>query len=212
MSSWSPTPEQRRKEAFWRTPPKDPTRAPRRAGVPYHARRSVGAREMPILMPSDFMPIGAHAGKHLHAVPADYLLWVNSKPWARRWRAWQPVADYLSRFPLPQAPSEALAQDGPLFYVDAARKHPTQIRIFQAGSSHLHCLPGWEDYLHAFALGALGLQREWYQNSALPHYDLTLTKHALALENGAQLISDPQLIEHKRQWIQFFQTLPKLPQ
>lgn len=230
MSSWSPTPEQRRKEAFWRTPPKDPTRAPRRAGVPYHARRSIAADGTRILMPDDFMPVGEHAGKHLRAVPADYLLWVNSQPWATRWTHWQPVADYLSRFPLPQSPSpdsDPQSQpsiDGsdphfaplcgqPIFYVDALRQHPTQIRCFKAGSAHLHCLPGFEDFLHAFVVGALHLSRDYYQPGRLPHYDLTVGKHQQALQHPCvQLISDRQLIAHKDQWLQFFQSRPKLPQ
>jgi len=231
MSSWSPTPEQRRKEAFWRTPPKDPTRAARRAGVPYHARRSIAADGTRILMPDDFMPVGEHAGKHLRAVPADYLLWVNSQPWAARWAHWQPVADYLSRFPLsgsgsdqplqtiangsgsdPSATANA-PQVQPIFYVDSLRQYPTHIRCFKAGSAHLHCLPGFEDFLHAFVVGALHLSRDYYQPGRLPHYDLTVGKHQQALQHPCvQLISDRQLIEHKTQWLQFFQSRPKLPQ
>lgn len=221
MSTWSLSNEQRRKEAFWRTKPKDPTRAFAKAGLPYYARRATTER---ILMPDDFMPVGEHAGKHLRAVPHDYLLWVNAQPWSKRWPHWQPVADYISRFLLDASDSQetivnncqqlSTAQPStPLFYVDRPRQWPTQIKCFKAGSSHLHCLPGWEDYLHAFTVGALGLSRDYYQPGKLPHYDLTLSKHAQALQHPCvQLIEDQQLISHKDQWLTFFQTKPKLPQ
>lgn len=218
MSTWSPSDEQRRKERFWRTPVPDPTRLAKRAGVPHYARRSVTRAGARVLMPDDFIPVGEHASKHLRAVPLDYLLWVNAQPWARHWPHWQPVADYISRFLLDASDSDHPASCiehpcGPLFFVDRIRKHPTPLRCFQPGSSHLHCLPGHEDRLHAFALGALGLDRQWYQNGALPHYDLTVVKHQQALSHPAvQEIPDRQLIDHKEQWLQFFRTKPKLPQ
>lgn len=206
MSVWSPSNEERNRERFWRTPPPDPTRLAKRAGVPHFAKRN----SLRALMPSDFIPIGEHAGKHLHAVPQDYLLWVNAQPWSKTWPQWQPVADYISRciiiFYDPPATT-------PLFFVDRLRKWPTAIRCFKAGSSHLHCLPGHEDRLHAFAVGALRLNRQWYQNGKLPHYDLTVGKHKQALSHPyVQEIPDLQLVEHKGQWIQYFQTKPKLPQ
>ena len=98
MSPWSASNAQLRKEKFWRTKPPDPTQPFRKAGVPYHARRSITAKGGRVLMPDDFMPIGPHAGKHLRAVPTDYLLWVNAQPWSQNWVQWHPIADFISRF------------------------------------------------------------------------------------------------------------------
>ena len=55
------------------------------------------------------------------------------------------------------------------------------------GSAHLTAdVP---EELHAFA-AFLGLQRRWFQAHSLhPHYDLSLAKHARALELGALLVS-----------------------
>lgn len=206
MSTWSQSTAERRKEAFWRSKPKDPTRAFAKAGVPYY-RQGKGR----VLMPDDFMPLGPHAGKHLRAVPPDYLLCVNAQPWSRNWVQWQPVADFIDRFLLdasdadlhvPQSPSL------PLIFADRLRVWPTAIKCFKEGSSHLHCLPGWEDYLHTFAIGALALNRDWYQNRLLPHYDLTVRKHRLALECGAVEIPDAQLRDHTHLWKKFRQTAP----
>lgn len=201
MSVWSQSNDQLRRERFWRTPPKDPTAA---------ARRGVGSYFRPghnrVLMPDDFMPVGEHAGKHLRAVPADYLAWVDAQPWSHHWDSWLPVKDYLTRFPV-----EGNADTPVRFYVDSLKQWPTQIRCFKAGSSHLHCLPGWEDFLHAFVVGGLKLSRDYYQPGALPHYDLTVGKHHQALKNACVTeIPDPRLIEHKRQWLQFFRTQPRL--
>lgn len=220
MSTWSLSHEQKRKEAFWRSKPKDPTRAFAKAGLPYHARRSVTATGTRILMPDDFMPVGEHTGKHLRAVPLDYLLWVNAQPWSKRWLHWQPVADYISRFITDASDAQETTvnhrqppQTTAIFFIDRLRPWPTQIKCFKAGSAHLHCLPGWEDYLHAFVVGALGLSRDYYQPGKLPHYDVTVGKHQQALQHPCvQLIPDEQLIAHKEQWLQFFRTRPKLPQ
>lgn len=211
MSQWSQSNDQLRKERFWRTPPPDPTRRAARAGVPYY-RTGKGR----VLMPDDFMPVGPHARKHLRAVPNDYLLWVNAQPWSKCWVQWQPVADYISRFLIdasdagPSTVNHGQPSPTPVIFVDRLRVWPTAIKCFKAGSAHLHTLPGWEDYLHTFAMGALALDPRWYQTGALPHYDVTVRKHALALELGVQQIPDRQLIAHKEQWLQFFRTKPKL--
>ena len=195
-----------RRHRFWNTAPADPTAASRKGKGSYfrpgHNR---------VLMPDSFIPCGEHAGKTLRAVPLDYLLWVNAQPWAAQWDSWQPVADYISRFItldhetqniLPHLPT-------PAFYVDRLRAWPTKIRCFKDGSSHLHCLPGNEDLLHAFAVGGLNLSRDWYQPGALPHYDLTKSRHEHARRLGAVLIEAPQLIDHKNTWLEFFRTKPK---
>lgn len=213
MSTWSLSNEQRERERFWRTPVPDPTRAPKRAGVPHFAKRNT----LRALMPSDFIPVGEHAGKHLHAVPKDYLLWVNAQPWAKDWPQWQPIADYIDRHLIDASDSDRIEQyredTTPIFFVDRLRQYPTQLRCFKAGSAHLHCLPGHEDRLHAFAVGYLRLSRDYYQPGALPHYDLTVTKHQQALQyRCVELIPDKQMIQHKEQWLQFFRTKPHLPQ
>lgn len=199
MSIWSRSAAEQARERFWRTPPQDPTRAFKKSGTPYfrpgHDR---------VLMPDDFMPVGEHARKHLRSVHPEYLLWVDRQPWSRRWDAWKPVSDYISRFP-PSIENLAMPPDD-ILYVDALRKHPTRIPCFQKGSAHLHTLPGFEDLLHAFVVGALSLSRDWYQPGKLPHYDLTVNKHAQALRYGVRLISDSQLIAHKDTWVQYFRS------
>jgi hypothetical protein len=58
-----------------------------------------------------------------------------------------------------------------------------------------HMLADTPDELHAMA-DAIGLRREWFQdNKDHPHYDLSLTKRALALQNGAIEINNRQLVE-----------------
>lgn len=175
------------------------------------ARRGLGNYFRPghdrILMPDDFMPCGEHAGKHLRAVPPDYLLWVDAQPWSAHWDAWLPVKDYLTRF----NQERRTTNQEPLFYVDPLQKWPTKIRCFKDGSSHLHTLPGWEDYLHAFVVGALKLSRDYYQPGQLPHYDLTVGKHHHALKwNCVQQIDKHQLITHRDQWLQFYRSKPQM--
>ncbi|MBN8422854.1 MAG: hypothetical protein J0L73_28355 [Verrucomicrobia bacterium] len=213
MSAWSLSNEEQARERFWRTPVPDPTRTSKRAGVAHFAKRNT----LRALMPSDFIPIGEHQGKHLHAVPHDYLLWVNAQPWSKTWPQWQPIADYIDRNLLDASDSDRIEHyredSTPIFFVDALRQYPTKLRCFQAGSSHLHCLPGHEDRLHAFAVGCLRLSRDYYQGGKLPHYDLTVGKHAQALQHRyVELITDKQLIQHKDQWLEFFRTKPSLPQ
>ncbi len=212
MSTWSRSPAEKRRERFWRTAPPDPARVAKRSGRSYF--RAGHGR---VLTPHDMMPCGEHQGKHMRAVPADYLLWVNAQPWAPRWLPWQPVADYLTRYhpgdeaqlvtidtPLPSPPENVV------LYTDMLQKWLTDIPCFKDGSSHLHCLPGFEDCLHAFAVGALGLKRAWYQRGVPPHYDLSAKRHAWALHHPClRLIEDPQLIEHRRLWREHFASRPQ---
>jgi hypothetical protein len=193
----------------------DPTRRAAQAGIPHYGTRNRSR----VLMPDDFIPVGPHAGKHLRAIPPDYLLWVNAQPWSKCWVQWQPVADYISRFLLEGSDSDpsssyssSYSYSNPVIFVDRLQIWPTERKCFRDGSSHLHCLPGWEDYLHTFALGALALDPRWYQNKLLPHYDLTVRKHKLALECGVIEIPDTQMRDHTRLWKQFRDTPPaKLP-
>lgn len=216
MSPWSASNAQLRKEKFWRTKPPDPTQPFRKAGVPYYAKRAHGSRSN--LTPSDFMPIGPHAGKHLHAVPPDYLLWVNAQPWSRNWVQWHPIADFISRFLIDASDSDL--SSGPpfsplspvqtqLIYVDPIQQWPTKIKCFQPGSSHLHTLPGHLDLLQTFGIGALALNPDWFQHKECPHFDLTIRKHQLALQCGAVEIPRRQFAEHLQQWRQFRNSQPK---
>lgn len=196
--------EERRRHRFWNRAPADPTKAARQGKGSYfrpgHGR---------VLMPDSFMPCGDHAGKVMRAVPLDYLLWANAQPWAKHWDSWQPVADYIDRFIIDGPDTQDALPDlpTPTFYLGS----PLPVSPSQSlkVSSVLHCLPGHEDLLHAFAVGGLGLSRDWYQPGALPHYDLSRSRHEHALSLGAVLIEDKQLIAHKETWLQFFQTKPK---
>jgi hypothetical protein len=48
-----------------------------------------------------------------------------------------------------------------------------------------HMIVDTEDELHAMA-DRIGLRREWYQGDAsTPHYDVSLSRRALALRHGA---------------------------
>lgn len=68
-------------------------------------------------------------------------------------------------------------------YVDELVRRPTKIRCFQAGSCHI--LADTLDELHAMA-AKVGLKRSWFQDHPPhPHYDLTASKRAAALEAGA---------------------------
>lgn len=198
----------------WKTfngPQVDPTRQAKKHGTPYYARRSMTADGGRMLRPDDFMPIGPHAGKMLRAVPADYLLWVNQQPWSREWHLWQPVAQFIESYiTCDRETSDTIpVPTGPLIYVDPVQQWPTNIACFKAGSSHLHTLPGYLDYLETFALGALWLQPNWLQNKETPHFDLTIRKHQQAIRCGAVEISRRQMSEHLRLWRDFRDTQPR---
>lgn len=197
-----------RRHRLFNGPQIDPTRRAKKLGLPHYARRTQVSRA---LMPDDFMPIGPHAGKHLRAVPTDYLLWVNAQPWSKTWSQWQPIADYISRHPLSQSPSLPVSQspDLPIIFVDPLQQWPHATKIFRAGSSHLHTLPGYLDHLHTFAMAALSLRPEWMQHEECPHYDLTVAKHQFALEAGATLIDRRSMAAHIILWRDFRNAKPK---
>lgn len=189
----------------------DPTRAPKRAGTSYFARRSITREGKRHLMPDDFMPAGPHASKHLRAVPPDYLLWVDRQPWSKDWVQWGPVADFIRNYVLsdPETAETIAVVTQPVIFVDPLAQYPTSLRCFKDGSSHLHTLPGHLDLLQTFAQGALGLDPGWFQNKELPHFDLTVRKHRLALDCGAVEIDRRQLIAHRDIWRQFRDSQPR---
>lgn len=172
----------------------DPTRRNRGRGTyfrPGHDRILVG--------PDSFMPCGEHMGKHLRAVPVDYLAWVDAQPWSQTWDGWQPVQDYLSRFPppegrtLPAVPLYLSPYDGP--------QPPGKCT---PRTACLHTLPGWEEYLHAFVVGGLHLSRDWYKPGRLPHYELTEVNHLRARDLGAVEISLSDAGKHTQKWLDHF--------
>lgn len=186
----------------------DPTRRAKKRGHDHYASRNRSR----ILMPDDFLPLGPHAGKHLRAVPVDYLLWVNQQPWAAQWSRWQPVADYISRFLVsdPETPPTADIPVGPVIFVDEIQQYPgPTARCFRDGSCHLHTLPGFLDLLQTFAIGALDLDPDWLQHKTMPHFDLTKGKRELALQHGAQPVDRRQVGYHIRRWREFRDSRPQ---
>lgn len=182
--------EDKDKFRFWNTPPPDPQTLAKNSEAGYHPRNSLGRDR--ILMPTSPMPVGEHANKIMQAVPADYLRWVNEQPWAARWPAWAPVADYLQRFPvgpwLDGPPGNAIFVDSLLPCRKSQHWRFDEI-------SHLTCGPGMESLLHAFAIGALGLRRDWFQpREYLGHYDLSPAKHQAAIAAGAHLLASREAL------------------
>jgi len=71
-------------------------------------------------------------------------------------------------------------------YVDEMRIWgPTGLACFAKGSCHLTA--DSEDELTAFAR-RLGLKDEWFQDTRVPHYDLTPARRRSALEYGAVFV------------------------
>lgn len=66
-------------------------------------------------------------------------------------------------------------------------------------SCHLFTLPGWEDDLHEFA-DKIGLLRAWFQETTMPHYDLTPSLRARAIRTGAVAVGRKEAVEIIRQW------------
>ena len=72
-------------------------------------------------------------------------------------------------------------------------------RHFGGGKPSCHLVTdGARDELHAFA-ARLGMRRAWFQDArSLPHYDLTPSRRARALQLGATEINRRQLVEIMR--------------
>lgn len=174
------TPEERRRRLFFESAPPDPTAQARKAGRA-HFNRSLHA----VLMPQSVMPIGPHTGKLMERVPHEYLAWVQSQPWAALWHPWHPVADYLTRFPLPDSQSPQWPSH--ICTVTAMQacaptqewNYPEHALLRCHRDTWLH-----EDKFHTFALGALGLRPPWF-DTKLQAYRLTASKRTLAIQLGA---------------------------
>lgn len=174
------TQEQYDKELFWRTAPADPVALAKKAGVP-HYNRALGRA----LMPQSHMPIGAHAGKIMAEVPADYLAWVQAQPWAADWPAWAPITDYLTRHP--HTTDNTAWPNQVIFVSPLIAVAPTPEWRWDS-YSQLTALRDHEDKLHAFAVGALAMSHRW----ALPatrelplHYRLSPARRIKAIALGA---------------------------
>ncbi len=60
-----------------------------------------------------------------------------------------------------------------------------------------HMLADTLEELHAMA-DTIGIQRRWFQNRSIPHYDICKSKRALALTHGAIEIDRQQTVELMR--------------
>ena len=69
-----------------------------------------------------------------------------------------------------------------------------------------HMLADTPEELHAMA-SAIGMKRQWYQSPkkvSFPHYDLSLTKRALAVAKGAKEITRQEVaavMRDKKRWM-----------
>lgn len=77
-------------------------------------------------------------------------------------------------------------------YVDPLAYHGWRYRNMTIMSCHLFADTVAE--LHAFA-GRIGLKRAWFQGNKVPHYDLTASKRALALLDGASNVDRNQAVD-----------------
>lgn len=58
-----------------------------------------------------------------------------------------------------------------------------------------HMIADTEEELHALA-HAIGMKRSWFQqNASTPHYDVSRTRRAMAIEAGAVELDRPAFVE-----------------
>lgn len=139
------------------------------------------------LMPTSHMSVGYHMGKIMTAVPLPYLAWVDAQRWSKSWHQWQPVADYLKRYPV----SSLLLRELP----------SPLITLSPAG--RLSCQPGHEDKLQTFAKGALNISQICYRpphHFRPPHYELSPVQAALARRHGAHPITNTDVLAFLKAW------------
>lgn len=186
----------RKKNRFWNTAPANPLALAKASGTPYLTGKP--------LMPESPMPVGEHVGKTMRQVPAAYLRWVNAQPWARTWRHWAPVADYLERFPLAEgtAPAGPTATTPercpPVLFVDTLTACAPSPAWRFPSFCRLYCTrEDWEPMLHALALGALGLEKRFYQRGGLAHYRLNEAGQERALGAGVELADRAMAAQHE---------------
>lgn len=78
---------------------------------------------------------------------------------------------------------------------------PTNAQAARHGTRWCHLIcDGDLEELHKFAK-SIGLRREWFQASSVPHYDLTPGKRAQAVKKGAIEKGHQELSLIKREWM-----------
>lgn len=60
-----------------------------------------------------------------------------------------------------------------------------------------HMIADTPDELHAMAQ-RVGLRRSWFQDHSVPHYDVSKSRRALAVDLGAKEITSRELVEIAR--------------
>ena len=82
-------------------------------------------------------------------------------------------------------------------YVDALMRHGWVLHGRATASCHMYADD--VDELHAMA-ARIGMKRAWFQeHDRLPHYDLTPSRRALAVANGAVEQTGRQLVRFMRE-------------
>ena len=84
-------------------------------------------------------------------------------------------------------------------YVDKAR-HPFGRMVM------CHMMADTLEELHAMA-DQIGVARRWFQNKRSPHYDICLSKRALAVGNGAVECGREKIVELHRRWLTEYKRL-----
>ncbi len=82
-----------------------------------------------------------------------------------------------------------------LVYVDNARHSFGRMTL-------CHLMGDTADELHSMA-DKIGMERRWFQNRRVPHYDICLKQKALAIRAGVIEIDRKQTVEliHKHGWL-----------
>lgn len=77
-------------------------------------------------------------------------------------------------------------------YVDSAQHQLGRMRMS-------HMLADSLDELHAMA-DKIGVRRKWFQPRSTPHYDVCQAKRAQAIELGAVVVGNRELVTIIRKW------------
>lgn len=85
-----------------------------------------------------------------------------------------------------------------MIFVDPLMYHGWVLRSRPTKSSHLMCDGDLEE-LHQLA-ESIGLKRAWFQPKSVPHYDVTPSKRALAVANGAVELDRRGIVVWIRLW------------
>lgn len=80
-----------------------------------------------------------------------------------------------------------------MIYVDPLMWHGWRVRGRQIKSCHLFT-DGEIEELHLFA-EKIGMRRAWFQNSRIPHYDLTPQRRRVAVAAGAKELTREKTVE-----------------